>query len=267
VDRLPNQALRRPLEMGPQIGMDVGELPPHHRVEQAPRRLDHDRRAALARIPERPEPVAAAESDEQPRRPLVRHGELHLDRRIEAARLGELRLQPLGRGAGRLALARGRRAEEQRFNFPQSLAKLVLDRHAAAPRAARRHRAEPSSIRNKAPSTPLARSPRGVVVPVTESLAPGASVSKVAQRYGVNANLLFTWRRQEARAAANGDAESVKLLPVRVADAEAPAAARVTASSSAGPMEIMLPGGERIIVGADVDATALARVVRALTRR
>ena len=34
---------------------------------------------------------------------------------------------------------------------------------------------------------------------IAESLAPGASVSRVAQRHGVNANLLFTWRRQEAR--------------------------------------------------------------------
>jgi hypothetical protein len=98
---------------------------------------------------------------------LVRHGELHLDRGIEAARFGELRLQPLGRGAGRLALARGRRAKEQRLYLPQSLAKLVLDRHAAAPRAARRHRAERSSIRDKAPSTPLLLKPRGVLVPVT----------------------------------------------------------------------------------------------------
>jgi hypothetical protein len=32
-------------------------------------------------------------------------------------------------------------------------------------------------------------------------------------------------------------------------------------------MEIVLGGGERIIVGVDVDATALARVVRTLTRR
>jgi len=32
-------------------------------------------------------------------------------------------------------------------------------------------------------------------------------------------------------------------------------------------MEIVLSGGERIIVGADVDATALARVARALARR
>jgi transposase-like protein len=53
---------------------------------------------------------------------------------------------------------------------------------------------------------------------VAESFAPGASVSKVAQRYGVNANLLFTWRRRDARSAANGGVEAVELLPVRVED-------------------------------------------------
>ena len=42
---------------------------------------------------------------------------------------------------------------------------------------------------------------------VAESFAPGASVSKVAQRYGVNANLLFTWRRRKARSAASGGTE------------------------------------------------------------
>ena len=90
----------------------------------------------------------------------------------------------------------------------------------------------------------------------------------VAQRYGVNANLLFTWRRQEAgAAAATSDADPVKLLPVTVAAAEAPTAAPVAGPEPAGRMEIVLFGGERIIVGADVDATALARVVRTLTRR
>jgi transposase len=58
---------------------------------------------------------------------------------------------------------------------------------------------------------------------VTESLKPGASVAMVARRYGVNANLLFTWRRQEA-AATNGGTERVKLLPVTVAEAEEPTA-------------------------------------------
>jgi transposase len=46
---------------------------------------------------------------------------------------------------------------------------------------------------------------------VAESFTPGASVSKVAQRYGVNANLLFTWRR-DARSAARGGAEALELL-------------------------------------------------------
>jgi transposase len=99
---------------------------------------------------------------------------------------------------------------------------------------------------------------------VAESLMPGASVSKVAQRYGVNANLLFTWRRQETRCAAEGG-EPLQLLPVTVADAGAPAAA-VVAPGLAGRMEIVFGGGERIRVGADVDAAALARVIEALRR-
>jgi transposase len=102
---------------------------------------------------------------------------------------------------------------------------------------------------------------------IAETLEPGASVSKVAQRYHVNANLLFIWRRQGAQAATSGASEPVRLLPVTVADAEAPKAAPVAASGSVGRMEVVLAGGERIIVGADVDATALARVVKALTRR
>jgi len=100
---------------------------------------------------------------------------------------------------------------------------------------------------------------------VAESFAPGASVSRVAQRHGVNANQLFTWRRQEARSAASRGAEAVRLLPVTVAEAGAPAAP-VAAPGSGGRMEIVLIDGERVIVGADVDAAALARVVGALRR-
>jgi transposase len=99
---------------------------------------------------------------------------------------------------------------------------------------------------------------------VAESLGPGASVSKVAQRYGVNANLLFTWRRREARSAASGGLEPLKLLPVTVAGM---AAAPIAPSAPAGRMEIALVGGDRVVVGADVDAAALARVVKALSRR
>ena len=101
---------------------------------------------------------------------------------------------------------------------------------------------------------------------VAESFAPGGSVSKVAQRYGVNANLLFTWRRQDGRANAVGGQEPIELLPVTIADAGS-AASPVAAASPARRMEIVLIGGERIVVGADVDASSLARVVKALSRR
>ena len=101
---------------------------------------------------------------------------------------------------------------------------------------------------------------------VAESLAPGASVSKVSQRHGVNANLLFSWRRRETRSATSGGLEALKLLPVIVAD-EGMAAAPIAPSAPAGRMEIALVGGERVIVGADVDAAAFARVVEALSRR
>jgi transposase len=81
-----------------------------------------------------------------------------------------------------------------------------------------------------------------------------------------NANLLFTWRRRGARSAASGGLGPLKLLPVTVAD-EGMAAAPIAPSAPAGRMEIALVGGERVVVGADVDAAALARVVKALSRR
>jgi len=105
---------------------------------------------------------------------------------------------------------------------------------------------------------------------LAETFAPGASVAQVAQRYGVNANLLFTWRRQRAAKAPAESVKALELAPVTVvADRTAPEArdGDGDAARSAGRMEIVLAGGERIIVGADVDAVALARVVRALSRR
>lgn len=58
----------------------------------------------------------------------------------------------------------------------------------------------------------------------------------------------------------------MEVLPVRVEDDRAPAAP-VAALEPVGRMEIVLAAGERIVVGADVDAAALARVVKALLRR
>jgi len=95
---------------------------------------------------------------------------------------------------------------------------------------------------------------------IAESMEPGASMSDVARRHGVNANLVFTWRRQARSAPV--PAAPVELVPVSIAPAPAP-----DLPVSSGRMEIVLVGGERISVGADVDAGALSRVVKALSRR
>jgi hypothetical protein len=46
-----------------------------------------------------------------------------------------------------------------------------------------------------------------------------------------------------------------------------PSSAASATSVAGGRMEVALPGGERVTVGADVDAAALARVIKVLSRR
>ena len=97
---------------------------------------------------------------------------------------------------------------------------------------------------------------------VAESLDPATTSSAVARRYGLHASQLFVWRQQLQRSALS--AETVRgpgFVPVLLAEDSAPPAEAV------GRMEIAL-GPALVRVGADVDATALRRVlevVRGLT--
>jgi transposase len=76
---------------------------------------------------------------------------------------------------------------------------------------------------------------------------------------------LFTWRRQQGVAKLAGSQEGSQLVPVTIA-AERVSSVPAVTSGPVGRMEIVLGAGERIIVGADVDTTALARVIKALSR-
>lgn len=95
---------------------------------------------------------------------------------------------------------------------------------------------------------------------IEDSLEEGASIAEAARRHDVNANQLFTWRRQvgvEVKAVA-------PILPVTIAADETPQPAD---PGTNGQMEIVLAEGDRIIVWGDVEAAALSRVLKALSQR
>jgi transposase len=126
---------------------------------------------------------------------------------------------------------------------------------------------------------------------VEETLLPGASVAAVARRHAINANLLFSWRRQArlgGGVAGPASPEAVEFVPIGVFDRatdEGPAMAAIPAPDppraarprSVGPspkleerpgvIEIDLADGARVRVDAFVNERALRRVLRALKDR
>ena len=115
-----------------------------------------------------------------------------------------------------------------------------------------------------------------------ESLQPGTSPVMVARRYGISSGLLYTWR-QQLLCGVLGAVTDTKQRFVRVdvvsglpqleatspADLElAPSAAPLTspAAEPDGRIEIMLSGGAKVRVDAQVNEDALRRVLAALER-
>jgi len=101
---------------------------------------------------------------------------------------------------------------------------------------------------------------------VEESLRPGASAAEVARRYEVNANLLFSWRRQHEQGVLGKHRRTrgaAKLLPVTVRSTRVAA----PAPTSAGTIEIELPCGVLVRVVGEVPTERLAAVLSALGHR
>lgn len=96
------------------------------------------------------------------------------------------------------------------------------------------------------------------------SQQPGASVAAIALEHGINANLLFKWRRQEAAHRSHRPANSPVLLPV-VLDGAQPTVARTVAArgSAAGTIEVEL-GGARVRLRGTVDQASLRCLLSAL---
>ena len=127
---------------------------------------------------------------------------------------------------------------------------------------------------------------------VDEAVIPGASVAEIARRHGVNANLVFTWRKAAQANASTASAPSASALcaqshplpratspcefiPIGVYDrpddgssahASGPAAPppRPRTDERPGAIEIDLADGARLRVDAFVDESALRRVLSAL---
>ena len=108
---------------------------------------------------------------------------------------------------------------------------------------------------------------------VRQSLEPGASVSAIALSNGINANLLFKWRREHLRDSGRSPAPAV-LLPVQVTSGvEATAAVCVPAapapppatkpSTRSGVIEMEIAGVQLRVRGM-VDEASLCSVLRAL---
>ena len=110
------------------------------------------------------------------------------------------------------------------------------------------------------------------------TLLPGASVARVAQAEGVNANQVFLWRR----AYRNGEmlpADSTALLPVRI-EAEDAGDGGITSApglahaapdalfpdSSSGSIHIEFPGRAAISVERGADRALLRTILESLCR-
>lgn len=97
---------------------------------------------------------------------------------------------------------------------------------------------------------------------VEATLAPGASIARVAREHGVNANQVFQWRHEYRKGAQWAGKEArAELLPVTLAAEPNPVMQPVASPpASPGSIHIELPGRALVRVESGVDA-ALVRAV------
>jgi len=105
---------------------------------------------------------------------------------------------------------------------------------------------------------------------VEQTLKPGASVARVALAHGVNANQVFSWRRQYRQGLlVKRNAGPVNLLPVHVSEAQGGKMYRsgspALTAAVAGTIQVEFPQGHVCVTGS-VDGEVLRIVLEHLLR-
>ena len=95
---------------------------------------------------------------------------------------------------------------------------------------------------------------------VAQTRVSGVSVSQVARRYDVNANMVFKWLRDPRFNA--GDGEAASFLPVEVISGPVPRVMDTPAPD--GKIEITLREGHRVVVSGGFDPEVVSRLLRGL---
>ncbi len=99
---------------------------------------------------------------------------------------------------------------------------------------------------------------------VAQTRVPGVSVSQVARRYDVNANMVFKWLRDPRFKPSEDDLPS--FLPVEVLPDASPGATMANGDAVAlgSRIEITLSNGHRLSVSGAFDPDVVSRLVRGL---
>ena len=103
---------------------------------------------------------------------------------------------------------------------------------------------------------------------VAEACAPDASVAEVARRHGINANLVFSWRRQHQQGVLEEHTRRTKLLAVQVIDPVPPSEGgrQLTEVRDDGRLEIVFGKDIRVSIIGAVAAERIEHVFAVLRR-
>jgi transposase len=100
---------------------------------------------------------------------------------------------------------------------------------------------------------------------VAETLVEGATIAGIARRHGLNANLVFNWKKDKRFNAGVTEGEA-RFLPVEITSDVTGMVSPVAPFSSCHHLDIEIGGKVRLRCREDISKEALSRILSALRR-